>query len=107
MLIVYHENSVRFPSLFAKQNGRPDIVPAKRGTVMIGFTNHYTTIFRGTGKQTAQSREIIFGTNIEIPWNSRIYHTFSLEIDIMKVALYLQAANNTIRRYHNETENLS
>ena len=34
---LYHKVSVGFPSAFAKQNGWPDIGPAKRGTVMIAF----------------------------------------------------------------------
>ncbi len=34
-----------FPSVFAKQNGRPCIWSAKRGIVMIAKGNHYTTSF--------------------------------------------------------------
>ena len=35
--VIIPKKSVGFPSAFAKQNGWPDIGPAKRGTVMIAF----------------------------------------------------------------------
>ena len=36
----YTKKPVGFPSVFAKQNGRPNFWAAKRGTIMIGFDNH-------------------------------------------------------------------
>ena len=39
---LYHKTSDEFPSVFAKQNGRPGIVPAKRGTTMVASSNHCT-----------------------------------------------------------------
>ena len=67
MLIVYHENSVRFSSLFAKQNGRPDIAPVKRGTIMIGLADYYTMKIRlvSTGfRRAAKCRPYFLGGKV-------------------------------------------